>query len=73
MAFQSNLIMPEPTIFLSKRFPACSIIRPTETNNAAMGAANFLRASGLFLGQPPAFFTLLQDLASDADAARHNS
>src|SRR5580765_4657503 len=71
--FQSNLIMPEPTIFLSKSFPACSIIRPTETNNAAMGAANFLKASGLFIGQPPAFFTLLQDLASDADAARHNS
>jgi hypothetical protein len=71
--FQSNLIMPEPTIFLSKSFPACSIIRPTETNNAAMGAANFLKASGLFIGQPPAFFTFLQDLASDADAARRNS
>jgi len=69
--FQSNLIMPEPTAFLNKTFPACSIIRPTETNNAAMGAANFLRASGLFIGQPPAFFTLLQDLASEADAARH--
>jgi len=69
--FQSNLIMPEPTVFLSKTFPACSIIRPTETNNAAMAAANFLKASGLFIGQPPAFFTLLQDLASEADAARH--
>src|SRR6266403_2524118 len=69
--FQSNLIMPEPTAFLNTTFTACSIIRPTETNNAAMGAANFLKASGLFIGQPPAFFTLLQDLASEADAARH--
>jgi hypothetical protein len=69
--FKSNLIMPEPTVFLSKTFPACSIIRPTETNNAAMAAANSLKASGLFIGQPPAFFTLLQDLASEADAARH--
>jgi len=36
-----------------------------------MAAANFLKASGLFIAQPPAFFTLLQDLASEADATRH--
>jgi hypothetical protein len=36
--FQTNLIMPEPTIFLSRKFPVCSIIRPTETDGAAMGA-----------------------------------
>src|SRR6266481_5239558 len=29
--FQTNLIMPEPTTFLSRHLPACSIIRPTET------------------------------------------
>jgi hypothetical protein len=69
--FQANLIMPEPTVFLSKTFPACSIIRPTETNGAAMGALKALTADGLFIGQSPAFFTLLQDLASEADAARH--
>src|SRR6266699_3649592 len=28
--FQTNLIMPEPTIFLSRKFPAVSIIRPTQ-------------------------------------------
>jgi len=28
---QTNLIMPEPTIFLSRKFPVVSIIRPTET------------------------------------------
>lgn len=68
--FQTNLIMPEPTIFLRKSFPAVSIIRPTETKGAAMGAVNGLTADGLFIGQPPAFFELLRDLASDADAAR---
>jgi len=67
--FQTNLIMPEPCPFLSRAFPACSIIRPTETVGAAMRAVTGLSASGLFLGQPPAFFQLLQDLAAAADAA----
>jgi hypothetical protein len=67
--FQTNLIMPEPCPFLSRSFPVCSIIRPTETIGAAMGAVRFLSASGLFLGQPAAFFQLLQDLATQADAA----
>ena len=68
--FQTNLIMPEPTVFLSRKFPVCSIIRPTETEGAAMGAAKALTANGLFIGQPPAFFELLRDLAEDADEAR---
>jgi hypothetical protein len=67
--FQTNLIMPEPCPFLSRSFPVCSIIRPTETKGAAMGAVKFLTASGLFIGQSSAFFQLLQDLASAADAA----
>jgi hypothetical protein len=70
--FKTNLIMPEPTVFLSKTFPAVSIIRPTETTNAAMGAVQALTADGLFIGQSPAFFAMLHDLASDADAARRN-
>ena len=68
---QSNLIMPEPTIFLSRMFPFCSIIRPTETEGAAMGAVKALTADGLFIGQVPEFFTVLQELAQAADAARH--
>jgi len=36
--FQTNLIMPEPTILLSRSLPACSIVRPTNTKGAAMGA-----------------------------------
>jgi hypothetical protein len=68
--FQTNLIMPEPCPFLSRKFPVCSIIRPTETKGAAMGAANALTADGLFIGQSKQFFALLRDLAEDADEAR---
>jgi Ferritin-like domain len=69
--FQTNLIMPEPTIFLSRTFPIVSIIRPTETDGAAMAALNALTADGLFIGQTPAFFALLTELAEAADHARH--
>lgn len=70
--FQTNLIMPEPCPFLSRKFPVCSIIRPTETQGAAMGAATALTNDGLFIGQSPEFFEFLQDLASDADKAVGN-
>jgi hypothetical protein len=70
--FQTNLIMPEPTIFLSRKFPVCSIIRPTETEGAAMGALAFLTADGLFRGQSPAFFRFMTRLAREADAARRD-
>src|SRR5216683_860836 len=68
--FQTNLIMPEPCPFLSRKLPVCSIIRPTETNGIAMNVVNFLTEMGLFIGQSPAFFKLLHDLAVDADSAR---
>jgi hypothetical protein len=68
--FQTNLIMPEPTRFLRRRFPVCSIIRPTETAGAATGARKALTANGLFKGQSRAFFILLKALADAADAAR---
>jgi len=68
--FQTNLIMPEPTAFLSKKFPPCSIIRPTATHGAALGAVNGLTASGLFIGQSPEFFAALTALATAADAAQ---
>jgi List-Bact-rpt repeat protein/ferritin-like protein len=69
--FQTNLIMPEPTIFLKRTFPICSIIRPTETDGAAARAINGFIADGLFIGQPPAFFALLSQLIEAADAAGH--
>jgi hypothetical protein len=72
-SLQSNLIMPEPCPFLSRKFPRCSVIRPTETRGAAMGAVTALTADGLFIGQSAGFFDLLRDLARDADEARHES
>ena len=70
--FQTNLIMPEPCPFLSRNLPVCSIIRPTETNGIAMGVVKFLTDMGLFIGQSPAFFALLNQLAQAADAARRD-
>jgi hypothetical protein len=67
---QANLIMPEPCPFLSRtKFPICSIIRPTATKGAAMGAVNALTADGLFIGQTDEFKELVTDLAADADRA----
>jgi hypothetical protein len=67
---QPNLIMPEPTIFLSRSLPVCSIIRPTATQGAAAGAVAALTADGLFRGQSAAFFAELNDLAAKADMAQ---
>jgi hypothetical protein len=71
--FQTNLIMPEPCPFLSRKLPKCSIIRPTETRGAAMSVVQFLTAMGLFTGQSKEFFRLLRDLAEDADDARREN
>jgi hypothetical protein len=68
--FQTNLIMPEPTVFLSKKLPAVSIVRPTATDGAATAALNFLTADGLFIGQSPQFFQFMRNLAEEADQAR---
>lgn len=68
---KANLIMPEPCPFISPDLPPCSVIRPTETKNIAKGVVKFLTDMGLFIGQSPAFFSFIQDLAEDADAARH--
>ena len=68
--FQTNLIMPEPCPFLSRKLPPCAIIRPTGTKGIAKGVVKFLTDMGLFIGQSPAFFAFLNDLAEDADEAR---
>ena len=67
--FQTNLIMPEPTAFLNRKLPACSIIRPTATKGAAMGALKALTADGLFIGQSKEFFAFMRTLAIEADLA----
>jgi ferritin-like protein len=69
--FQNNLIMPEPCPFLDRSLPIVSIIRPTNTDGIATGVVQFLTDMGLFIGQSPAFFRLLHDLAEAADHARH--
>ena len=70
--FQTNLIMPEPTNFLSRKFPVVSIVRPTGTKGIAMAVVQFLTAMGLFRGQSPAFFATMTTLARQADAARRH-
>jgi len=67
---QTNLIMPEPTFFLQTSFGPVSIIRPTHTQGAAMGAVKALTADGLFIGQSKMFFDFMIQLATEADAAQ---
>jgi hypothetical protein len=67
--FDKALIMPEPCPFLSRNLPIVSIIRPTNTQGAAMGALRFLTDMGLFIGQSQAFFAYMTQLAQDADSA----
>jgi len=68
--FDKALIMPEPCPFLNRSLPPCSVIRPTKTQGVAMGALTFLTDMGLFIGQSPAFFSYMRQLAQEADAAR---
>jgi TAT (twin-arginine translocation) pathway signal sequence len=74
--FQTNLIMPEPTFFLNKKFGRVSIIRPTQTKGVAMGALQGLIDDGLFIGhtsksgKSDGFLEVLRDLAEDADEAQ---
>jgi hypothetical protein len=69
-SLQANLIMPEPCFFISRKIPRCSVIRPLPNRGVAMDVVTAFTANGLFRGQEPAFFELLQDLASNAGAAR---
>ncbi len=67
--FKTNLIMPEPTEFIKKSLPACSIVRPTKTAGGAQAAVEALTNEGLFKGQPKEFFAAAIELAKAADAA----
>ena len=68
---QTNLIFPVPCEFISPDLPLCAVIRPTSPGQIdALGAANFLIESGLFIGQPPEFSALLISMANEADAAK---
>src|SRR6266498_6010948 len=68
--FDKALIMPEPCPFLDPSLPICSVIRPTKTEGVAMGTLQFLTDMGLFIGQSPAFFAFMTELARLADHTR---
>jgi hypothetical protein len=68
--FQTNLIFPIPCEFIDPSLPKCAVIRPTSDGfGGAEAAVKALTADGLFLGQPKEFFTVLSQLAFDADQA----
>lgn len=75
---QANLIMPEPTHFLTDRhpnFPPVAIIRPTSTRNSgAVASVNAFAQDGLFLdpqsGKNTGIVQTLLQLAEEADEAR---
>ena len=68
-SLQTNLIFPVPCEFISAKLPRCAVIRPTAPKGIAAGVVKFLTDMGLFVGQPPAFFKVLDRLATDADEA----
>jgi hypothetical protein len=69
--FQPNLIFPVACEFISPKLPHCAIIRPlTDKFGGARAAAQFLTEMNLFAGQPKEFFTVLQAMADEADAAQ---
>ncbi len=69
--FQTNLILPEPTEFVSASLPKCSVVRPTsDALGGAQAAVKGLTADGLFDGQSQSFFSFVTRLARAADAAQ---
>jgi hypothetical protein len=68
---QTNLILAEPTRFISDSLPLVSIIRPSSTkNNGAVAAFNGFINDNLFDGQTDnRFFETVMGLAQAADAA----
>ena len=72
--FQPNLIFPVPAEFISPKLPLCAAIRPlTDQFAGAVATVAFLTNMNLFAGQPKEFFTVLQNMAEEADAARRES
>jgi hypothetical protein len=72
---QANLIMPEPTHFLSPKFGPVAIIRPTSIQNGgAMAAVQSFVDDGLFLdpatNNNTGIVAVLRRLAEEADEAR---
>ena len=71
---QTNLILPEPTQFISKALPPCSVVRPTLDGKAgAVATIKSFTADQLFKGQSPRFFDTVMRLARAADAAERQA
>jgi len=69
--FQTNLILPEPTQFISKDLPLCSVVRPSLTQfGGAVATIQSFTADRLFQGQPAEFSRQVMKLARAADAAQ---
>ena len=72
--FQTNLIMPEPTVFLNERLGPVSIIRPTSTQQGgAVASVQSFVEDGLFLdpsGNNTGIVDKLMRLAEEADNSR---
>jgi len=76
--FQTNLIMPEPTVFLDPKLGPVSIIRPTSPQHIdAVGAVTALTNDGLFInpetGKNTGIVEELMRLAVAADAAQRST
>jgi hypothetical protein len=72
--FQTNLILPEPTVFLSSSLPPVSVIRPISTaNSGAVAAIQSFVNDNLFMGQSAGFLETVMDLAAKADAAKREA
>jgi hypothetical protein len=75
--FQTNLIMPEPTVFLDPQLGPVAIIRPTSTQQggAVASVVSFVK-DGLFLdpatGKNTGIVDVLMELAEAADNAKRS-
>jgi hypothetical protein len=75
--FQTNLIMPEPTLFLNKQLGPVSILRPTSTEQGgAVASVVSFAEDGLFLdpstNKNTGIVDVLMRLAEEADEARRH-
>src|ERR1700733_10828892 len=68
--FQPSLIFPVPCEFISADLPHCSVIRPSSDKfGGAVATIASFTSDGLFVGQTPKFFQVVNQLAKEADAA----
>jgi hypothetical protein len=68
--FQPSLIFPVPCEFISADLPHCSVIRPSSDKfGGAVATIASFTSDGLFIGQTPKFFQVVNQLAKEADAA----